>query len=244
MGYVSEPSGHLPAFCSSGSKTNILIDNDGHARLTGFSRFTIVSEQSTVAPSPTASGTIRWMSPELFDPVRFGLEESRPTKESDCYALGMVIYEVLSGQIPYALYSQLVVIQKILDGERPRRPQGIPGARFTNGLWGVLELCWEARPDDRTSLNVVLQCLQDVARPQELHSGAGGPMSLMTVVNDSRTFSPCHPRLPFHYSWGTGLQIAHGNNGLPVLPRPSGSREGRIRDRLMRGVRKISGVIT
>ena len=47
-------------------------------------------------------GTIGWMSPELLDPGRFNLTEGRRTKESDCYALGMVIYEVLSGQAPFA----------------------------------------------------------------------------------------------------------------------------------------------
>ena len=34
------------------------------------------------------------MSPELLDPERFGIPESkggRPTKQSDCYALGMVV---------------------------------------------------------------------------------------------------------------------------------------------------------
>jgi len=37
------------------------------------------------------------MSPELLDPDRFGVpksEENKPTRQSDCYALGMVIYEV------------------------------------------------------------------------------------------------------------------------------------------------------
>jgi len=37
------------------------------------------------------------MSPELLDPERFGMpksEDNRPTKLSDCYAIGMVIYEV------------------------------------------------------------------------------------------------------------------------------------------------------
>jgi len=45
----------------------------------------------------TPGGTARWMSPELFDPERFGIQGSegyRQTRESDCYALGMVIYEV------------------------------------------------------------------------------------------------------------------------------------------------------
>jgi len=45
----------------------------------------------------TEGGTYWWMSPELLDPERFGMpepEDNRPTKQSDCYALGMVIYEV------------------------------------------------------------------------------------------------------------------------------------------------------
>ena len=42
----------------------------------------------------TPGGTTRWMSPELLDPDRYGLPDSRPTKQSDCYALGMVVYEV------------------------------------------------------------------------------------------------------------------------------------------------------
>ena len=42
----------------------------------------------------TTGGTTRWMSPELLDPDLFGTGDCRPTKQSDCYALGMVIYEV------------------------------------------------------------------------------------------------------------------------------------------------------
>lgn len=38
-------------------------------------------------------GTLRWMSPELLDPDGSG-SSGRPTRESDRYALGMVIYEV------------------------------------------------------------------------------------------------------------------------------------------------------
>ena len=34
------------------------------------------------------------MSPELLDPSRLGDPDPRPTKESDCFALGMVVYEV------------------------------------------------------------------------------------------------------------------------------------------------------
>lgn len=44
----------------------------------------------TAGPS---GGTCRWMSPELLDPRGFR-SDGRPSRQSDSYALGMVIYEV------------------------------------------------------------------------------------------------------------------------------------------------------
>ena len=41
----------------------------------------------------SSEGTIRWMSPEILDPHRFK-SGGHMTEQSDCYALGMVIYEV------------------------------------------------------------------------------------------------------------------------------------------------------
>jgi len=61
----------------------------------GASRASLISNDTLM--SFTGGGTRRWMSPELLDPERFGMPESennRPTRQSDCYALGMVIYEV------------------------------------------------------------------------------------------------------------------------------------------------------
>ena len=81
------------------------------------------------------------MSPELLDPEPFGLKDGCPTKKSDCYALGMVIYEVLAGRPPFSEYKDTVVIRKVTEGERPGRPRGAQAAWFTDGLWGMLELC-------------------------------------------------------------------------------------------------------
>jgi serine/threonine protein kinase len=41
------------------------------------------------------SGTLRWTAPELLIPKEFDLDKSVPSKESDIYSLGMVIYEVV-----------------------------------------------------------------------------------------------------------------------------------------------------
>ena len=158
-GCVSEPRGHCTRNLP-GPKANILINQNGHACLADFSLVTIASDPKIVTPLYTAGGMLQWMSPELIDPESFNLTESRPTKESDCYALGMVIYEVLSGQTPFAPSRGLPIILKVMGGERPKRPQGKEGALFTDDLWRTLQYCWKTDPDKRVDAKVVLQCLE------------------------------------------------------------------------------------
>ena len=162
---------HVQLTCS---QLNILINNSGHACLADFGLATIASDQSIFISSCVGGGTIQWMSPELLDPGRFGFTESRPTKESDCYALGMVIYEVLSGHAPFAPFRLTPVIWKVLNGERPERSQGKGGALFPDDLWGTLELCWKHQPGDRINAKVVLQCLERTPSLPRSSFDAGG----------------------------------------------------------------------
>jgi len=95
----------------SPAKANILISKDRRACIADFGLSTItgvatsaaagISQASLISNDTLMSfiggGTRRWMSPELLYPEKFGMPESegnRPTRQSDCYALGMVIYEV------------------------------------------------------------------------------------------------------------------------------------------------------
>jgi serine/threonine protein kinase len=113
-----------------------MIDKKGQARLADFGLLTFISDPTnpTNSSSATNSGTTRWMSPELLHPEEFGFEQSRPTKKSDCYALGMVILEVLSEAPPFARDKDFIVMRKVIEGERPERPEG---ARFTDNLWKI-----------------------------------------------------------------------------------------------------------
>jgi len=166
---------YCPAHGSRSHKANILINHSGHACLAGFSQLTIASDEPIIPPAVVTGGPIRWSSPELINPGKFNLKESCPTTKSDCYALGMTIYEVLSEQVPFAPHEGTEIISKIVGGERPVRPQGVGGGRFTVGLWRMLEDCWKPQPDDRPSLDVVLACLQDGGKPSaRLRRGSSG----------------------------------------------------------------------
>ena len=107
---------------------------------------------------------MRWMSPELFYPDESGLKAARPTKQSDCYAFGMVIYEVLSGHAPFVPFPHCVVMRKVIEGEHPLRPNGPEGAYFTDDLWQMLVRCWADQPQSRPCITTVLERLENVSR--------------------------------------------------------------------------------
>ena len=84
-------------------------------------------------------------------PDKFGLKSSCPTESSDCYALGMVIYETISGNLPFHEDTDIMVFAKVLKGKHP--PQG---TKFKKSLWRMLERCWESQPSNRPSIRDVL----------------------------------------------------------------------------------------
>jgi hypothetical protein len=120
------------------------------------------------------------MGPEFFDPK---IQDCRPTIYSDCYALGMVIYEVLSGHVPFYKFANHVVSRMIFDGERPEKPEGLGGAWFMDDVWTMLERCWTHQPNDRPGIEEVLRCLEGASR-------VWMPPSPQAVVGPSTTDSP------------------------------------------------------
>ena len=188
-------------------KANILINDSGRACLADFGLLRIISNEVSMTATATGSSKAQWTSPELLVPQKFGLEESHPTKKSDCYALGMTIYEVLIGRTPFSECSALAVTWKILEGERPTRPQGAEGAWFTDVIWGTLEDCWKPQPSDRITVDAVLLGLEksvSSSKPSSDVGGLGGgatstdePMDAM--VSNSRVFSSSRPGLISDY---------------------------------------------
>ena len=114
----------------------------------------------------------------------------------------MAIYEVLSGQVPFATDTSLAVIQMILEGSRPGRPQGEEGIAFTDAVWELLELCWKHQPSDRPSAQAVLLCLEGVPSLSPPSYGVDGDAEteieypLGAIERGSGTFSLLRPGPP------------------------------------------------
>ncbi|KAG8943695.1 hypothetical protein FRC03_002352 [Tulasnella sp. 419] len=72
--------------------SNILVDDEGHARITDFGLSRIVEEGHTGWTTSTGiSGTHRWMAPELLL-----TERSKPTIAADVYSITLLALEVNS----------------------------------------------------------------------------------------------------------------------------------------------------
>ncbi|KAF9645203.1 kinase-like protein [Thelephora ganbajun] len=142
---------------------NILVDNTGTARITDFGLMTMADMSTFILSETTVSpgGTVRWMSPELLDPTQFG-SNGRLTCESDCYALGMVIYEVLTGLPPFYHMRAYSPVAAVLRGERPEKPLDAELLGFSDTLWELVQSCWSESSSTRPTAQQPLDYLSPV----------------------------------------------------------------------------------
>lgn len=72
---------------------NILIDEQGNAKITDFGIAVALSEH-TMTQTNTILGSVHYLSPEQA-------RGSMATKQSDIYSLGIILYEMLTGSVPF-----------------------------------------------------------------------------------------------------------------------------------------------
>ena len=84
---------------------NILIDNQGNTYLTDFGLARIMETSQQFTASGVSVGTPAYMSPEQGKGVKVD-------HRSDIYALGVMVYEMVTGQVPYEAETPLAVLLK------------------------------------------------------------------------------------------------------------------------------------
>ncbi|KLO14143.1 kinase-like protein [Schizopora paradoxa] len=139
---------------------NILVSDAGEPLLADFGVSRIMHMTADHAPSLSYTstgimGTSRWMAIELWQPSMDGEEGDAPshTKETDVWAFGMVVYELLSGRIPfYHLKLDLQVAYAISNGQIPSQPPRLY-EETRLALWSICLKCWEKAPLDRPTIS-------------------------------------------------------------------------------------------
>jgi serine/threonine protein kinase len=93
--------------------SNILLDKDDKAILTDFGLVLRASVETTLG---TAFGTPRYVAPEQ------AISSNKAVPQSDIYALGVILYEILTGQTPFNGDSPMeIALSQISDPPPPPR---------------------------------------------------------------------------------------------------------------------------
>jgi eukaryotic-like serine/threonine-protein kinase len=141
---------------------NVLIDAEGRAKLTDFG-ISRQLEQDGMTATGRVLGTTDYVAPEqaMGYPV---------DQRSDIYSLGVVLYEMLVGQVPFHADSQVGVAMKHVNEELPDVQQRRPELSAAAAM--VVERATAKDPDQRYQR--VSELIDDLSTALEVEAARAG----------------------------------------------------------------------
>jgi serine/threonine-protein kinase len=214
---------------------NVLIDPDGRAKVTDFGIARSMDAQGLTATGRVL-GTTDYVSPEQA----LGHDV---TEQSDVYSLGVVLYEMLTGEVPFKADTQVAVAMKHVRDPLPdvqrRRPE------VSAALAAVVERATAKETGNRyATVADMVHDLEEVLGIEAARSGhATGEATtvLRSLSGDTADFAPAslrHPRRALWLSIGVLAVVAgviaflatrtEEGPGPAAIPRTPGLSEVRL----------------
>jgi serine/threonine protein kinase len=170
---------------------NILFREDGSAVLTDFGIARLTDSEPSLTRAGTVVGTPQYMSPEQAS----GKELDG---RSDIYSLGVVLYRMLTGDVPYKADSAVSIGIKHLQEPVPRLPN------YLQAFQGVIDRCLAKRRDQRFQTgSELIEALDGVQSEAELPNAtiraqAVSTQEVRAVGNDLLTTARDSGRIDRH----------------------------------------------
>lgn len=98
---------------------NIMLDREGRAILTDFGIARMVAAQERLTQTGISMGTPAYMAPEQIEAHEAGAS-------ADIYSLGVILYEMLTGRVPFDADTPLAVLLKVMSEPVPPPRQVAP----------------------------------------------------------------------------------------------------------------------
>lgn len=119
---------------------NIMINSQGDIRILDFGISKLI-DYSSITSTGDIMGTYAYMSPEQFK------DSKHLSKTSDLYSLGVILYELLTGELPYKSRTMPALMNEIIN-EYPIEPRR-KNPHISNSVENVLLKLLEKQPFKR-----------------------------------------------------------------------------------------------
>ncbi len=93
--------------------SNVLLDDEGRCYLTDFGIARIVNDATQLTTTGNVLGTVDYVAPELFEVHR------RADARSDLYSLGVLLYEMVTGRLPFSADNPLALLAMHVSKQPP-----------------------------------------------------------------------------------------------------------------------------
>jgi len=103
----------------------------------------------------SAAGTAHWMAPEV--------PSGRYTEKADVYSYAMVVFEILSKEVPFEDSKAQEVLTHTRKGDRPDMDAIPPDVPVR--LQEIMKVSWAQEPSERPAFEVILKELEKVKVP-------------------------------------------------------------------------------
>ena len=115
---------------------NVLLDDKYRPKLADFGFAKVIDDAGR--PNTPKRGSWPWMAPEVMTSSNYGLE-------ADVYSFGMLMYEIVTGMIPFTQYDRVADIYDAVV-ERKERPI-LPEPKLK--IYDLITSCWDDDPEKR-----------------------------------------------------------------------------------------------
>ncbi|KAG8768166.1 GTP-binding protein Rho1 [Ceratobasidium sp. 428] len=164
---------------------NVLISDAGVPKLADFGNTKLKEQTLQLTTQTTTPFSLRWAAPEI-------LNNSPCSVAADVYALGMTIYEIVTGDVPYADKTDTAVLVEVLYHQR--LPSWNSGTVWVeNGkdqLWQLMCDCWNREASLRPiTSQIEMRLDMIVKRPNERNEEIVGRVELNNVNRHDDTQS-------------------------------------------------------
>lgn len=121
--------------------SNVLLNEEGRCYLTDFGIARVTSDATQLTGTGNVLGTVDYVAPELFEVHR------RADARSDLYSLGVLLYEMVTGRLPFSADNQLALISMHVNKQPPSPLLYVP--QISQDVVGVIYRALEKHPEMR-----------------------------------------------------------------------------------------------